>query len=161
MVSFTKISFSTMFGVILWQLSWAQKLVPLNSYVCMNVKFLRFMSECMDLCVQKKDNKSQINCLIFLLVRNSLADSKGTRQEIGPAPLISPMMDLWGLPEMEGKGIFPTWLDYTTSLRKESVCVWESEKVRVKDNTSFEANLGTTQPCMCGLVYAHESPQML
>lgn len=105
-------------------------LVPLNvyAYVCV-CDCVSFMSEHMGLVVcvwhlHNKDKKSQINWLIFLLVRNSLADSKGTRQEIGPVLLISRMMDLWSLPEMEGKGTFIAWLTAQHLWEKR---VWETE----------------------------------
>lgn len=88
-------------------------------------------------------NKPQINWLIFLIVRNSLADSKETRQEIGPALLISRMMDLWSLPEMGRKGTFPTWLtDCTTPL-------WERKRDSERENLRFPADYPA--PCMCGL----------
>lgn len=92
-------------------------------------------------------------------MRNILADTKGTRQEIGPVPLISRMTDLWSLPEMEGKGTFFSVTDCTTPLRKECV----REKDRVKENTSFKSIIVPTQPCMCGLGhwYPHQSPEMI
>lgn len=83
-----------------------------------------------------EDNKLQINWFIFLLVRNSLADSKGTRQEIGPVPLISWMMDLWSRPEMEGKGTFPA-LPSAQHLWEKSVSErerdWEKERLRERE----------------------------
>lgn len=144
----------------------SQKAGPLFLCMCMCecVKvqlFLGFVTEHMRLgvCVwhlHNGENKSQINWLIFLLVRNSLADSKGTRQEIGPVPLISPMTDLWSLPEMEGKGTFPAPLT-AQHLWQKRVCVRARARERLKgrvnerSQVSNPPSLVTTQPCMRGL----------
>lgn len=140
---------------------------------CVKVqRFLGFVTEHMRLgvCVwhlHNGENKSQINWLIFLLVRNSLADSKGTRQEIGPVPLISPMTDLWSLPEMEGKGTFPAPLT-AQHLWQKRVCVRErareTERQSEREITSFKSTLSSDDPALhawTGPLIPHDSPQML
>lgn len=138
----------TMFGFILYLFFLSLKAAPADCIYwcvhecahlsCVNIKKKRVVVVVVGglfVCVwhlHNKDAKPHINCLIFLLVRNSLADSKGTRQEIGPVPLISRMTDLWSLPEMEGKGTFPAWL---TAQHLWDRRVWEKEKDRVKENT--------------------------